>query len=63
MWFVVVFDLGKKWEVEHFAVVGCGSASVSENIFIMCAFSFLSVCGWVRESVCWMCSFDLKHSG
>lgn len=51
-----------KWEVELFALSACESASVSANTFVMCSF-FLSVCGWVRERVCWMCRFDLKHSG
>lgn len=51
-----------KWEVEHVALSDCESAFVSGNTFIMCTF-FLCVCGWVRERVCWMCSFDLKHSG
>lgn len=22
-----------------------------------------SLCVWMGERVCWMCSFDLKHSG
>lgn len=32
-----------KWEVEHFTLSDCESASVSGNTFVMCAF-FFSVC-------------------
>lgn len=49
-------------EVEHFALSACESASVSANTFVMCAF-FFSLRVRMGEGVCWMCSFDLKHSG
>lgn len=33
-----------KWEVEHFTLPDCESASVSGNTFVTCAFFFFSVC-------------------
>lgn len=32
-----------KWEVEHFTLSDCESASVSGNTFVMCAFFSLCV--------------------